>query len=237
MKIQPIFGDFVIIDDLNIDNKKVESYCYDIQSNDPGITVTNRYGYHSSNIKVFEPIDELCSAIINSANNGKKLIGLSDKVGLQIKESWVNINTKGSWMESHNHGNNFLTGVYYVKVPANSGDICFHKSGDKYSKDYIGELTEFTRETIKVSPKEGQLILFPPWLMHSVEKSESNDTRISIAFNLAIKKQNMDFSYIEQRKNICNSCPKKKAIICFSCGCIIEAKIRLKTEKCPEGKW
>lgn len=48
-------------------------------------------------------------------------------------------------------------------------------------------------------------------------------------------------SVIENRRNICNSCPFQKKIgpikQCGKCGCAIEAKIQLKASKCPCKKW
>jgi len=33
-------------------------------------------------------------------------------------------------------------------------------------------------------PKEGELVLFPPWLTHGVTPTSSLDPRVSISFNL-----------------------------------------------------
>ena len=37
-----------------------------------------------------------------------------------------------------------------------------------------------------VQPKENLMILFPSWLMHSVDASASDDDRISLSFNIHI---------------------------------------------------
>lgn len=39
--------------------------------------------------------------------------------------------------------------------------------------------------------------------------------------------------YIENRINICNSCPYKEEGICILCGCEIEEKVKNKGESCP----
>lgn len=39
------------------------------------------------------------------------------------------------------------------------------------------------------------------------------------------------------RKAICETCPAKSGLICSDCGCIIAAKVRVNTSKCPQGKW
>jgi hypothetical protein len=42
-----------------------------------------------------------------------------------------------------------------------------------------------------------------------------------------------------RRRAICEGCPRWAAAArrCTLCGCYTEAKIRLKTERCPEGRW
>ena len=39
------------------------------------------------------------------------------------------------------------------------------------------------------------------------------------------------------RRAICETCPAKSGILCSDCGCIIAAKVRVNTSKCPQGKW
>lgn len=40
-----------------------------------------------------------------------------------------------------------------------------------------------------------------------------------------------------QRLEQCDRCEHRKWPLCAKCHCIIAAKVRLKSEKCPEGKW
>ncbi len=39
------------------------------------------------------------------------------------------------------------------------------------------------------------------------------------------------------RKAICDTCSAKSGILCSDCGCIITAKVRVNTSKCPQDKW
>ena len=38
--------------------------------------------------------------------------------------------------------------------------------------------------SITIEPKEGDLVIFPPWVPHQVGPTASADPRISIAFNI-----------------------------------------------------
>ena len=46
-----------------------------------------------------------------------------------------------------------------------------------------------------------------------------------------------DESTITDRKNICESCEHYDFGVCQKCGCFCSAKVRLKSEVCPEGRW
>lgn len=87
---------------------------------------------------------------------------------------WLNVNYYGGYNTLHNHSAkqpekyvNIVSGVYYVKVPKDSGRIIFYENGNE----------------IPVSPVDNQLILFDNNLYHAVEPNLSEEVRISIAFN------------------------------------------------------
>jgi len=90
----------------------------------------------------------------------------------------------------HHHPNYQIVGVYYVSVPKNSGDILFH--------DPRGSVIWFDPETTsdsffkgvrpfhRVTPAAGMLLLFPGYLIHSVESNLSDELRLSIAINVTV---------------------------------------------------
>tara|TARA_B100000945_G_scaffold134019_1_gene107006 strand:+ start:180 stop:767 length:588 start_codon:yes stop_codon:yes gene_type:complete len=107
--------------------------------------------------------------------------------------TWVNINNRGNYNSRHTHSNgiNFLSGVYYVTVPKNSGNIVFFDPKSMiFSSAPDGEY--YRRSTSEVcEPKENMLLLFPSWLEHEVEQNNTDEDRISISFNL-IRKNHVD---------------------------------------------
>ena len=63
----------------------------------------------------------------------------------------------------HVHDESAVSGVFYVSVPAGAGAIRFD--------DPRGALPPFKRNSIEHMPVSGELLLFPPWLAHSVGPS------------------------------------------------------------------
>lgn len=110
-----------------------------------------------------------------------------DKPLLDFKiQSWVNINGKGHWNDVHNHCDNgvMLSGIFYVKCPENSGGIRFYDTRINVSKYYLNYYEEDRGNYMKINPHENLMLFFPPWIMHLVEPNQSDEERISIAFNI-----------------------------------------------------
>ena len=83
-----------------------------------------------------------------------------------------------------------MSGVIWIKTPENSGQFQFD-SPHIFAESYIVECTpeEIRKEynyytSFRFTPKEGRMILFPSHMEHQVLPSESDEDRISIAFNL-----------------------------------------------------
>ena len=51
------------------------------------------------------------------------------------------------------------------------------------------QATDFTTEEVKMKPEEGRMYVFPGWLEHGVEENQSDEDRISIAFNVLAGRQ------------------------------------------------
>lgn len=41
----------------------------------------------------------------------------------------------------------------------------------------------------------------------------------------------------QDRLKYCSPCKYRKGMLCGECGCVLQAKARLKEEECPKGFW
>lgn len=82
---------------------------------------------------------------------------------------WFNAQGPGQSTSEHTHEelDELLSGVYYLDVPADSGDILLLDG----------------RLTTRVAPTAGMFLFFPPSLSHRVETNRSGELRLSLAFN------------------------------------------------------
>ena len=103
----------------------------------------------------------------------KPLVIPHKQLGFLYNEFWFNISNPGDNTGWHDHKKNAkISGVFYISVPKNSGNIMFRKNDKNKDEKWF------------VKPKDGMMILFPSKLEHCVEINKSCDTRISLSFNL-----------------------------------------------------
>ena len=101
---------------------------------------------------------------------------------------WSIINKKGSFNIQHNHPNAYLSSAYYVRHPEKSGSIKFFDPREQKNIRYpkIKNYTNISAVITEITPKEGDLLIFPSYLYHSVGENLSEDDRIIVSFNVDI---------------------------------------------------
>jgi len=102
---------------------------------------------------------------------------------LELLNHWGQVHQQNESTNTHDHVDCFdiknspdLSGVYYLQVPKDSGDIVFQWPTNKYN--------QYKRWWFK--PKAGDLLLFPSTLDHFVSKNIAFEKRIAISFNFKI---------------------------------------------------
>ena len=176
--------------DLDLDLDELRKEIYKFQKVNPSVNYSNIGGYQGHGFNYKPLIDAIKDVIprYEDPELGNLFIGHT---------MWVNINNRGSHNRRHTHadGINFLSGVYYVTVPRNSGNIVFfdprptiiHSFADSryYDQGIPG--------VYQIEPKENTLLLFPSWLEHEVHPNSTNQDRISISFNIVREKNLEDY--------------------------------------------
>tara|TARA_R100000656_G_scaffold114111_1_gene86446 strand:+ start:1599 stop:2240 length:642 start_codon:yes stop_codon:yes gene_type:complete len=100
---------------------------------------------------------------------------------------WININKPGSTNMIHNHVMALchLSGVYYVQG-VNTGGIRFYTHEQLYNlipdgMPYVSKIGH--------APSDGDILLFPSYLQHDVDVNLTRKERITIGFNVNLKKK------------------------------------------------
>lgn len=99
-------------------------------------------------------------------------------------DQWTNVNQPGSLNILHSHKAFEYSAVYYLSVE-NTGDIVFLNPANLDATcSYAGPGTS----RLHYTPKAGDLLMWPGWIPHEVERNPSNSYRINIATNIRFVK-------------------------------------------------
>tara|TARA_B100000085_G_scaffold252447_1_gene250202 strand:+ start:373 stop:1125 length:753 start_codon:yes stop_codon:yes gene_type:complete len=108
------------------------------------------------------------------------------KFDIVLRNSWINIQSKRQSHEWHCHPGYTIAGVYYMRVSADQGGIQFQNPNIMMQNCWFPENPRAS-QSIEIIPDDGDIILFPAWLMHNTMQNTTDEDRISVAFNIDIR--------------------------------------------------
>jgi uncharacterized protein (TIGR02466 family) len=156
-----------------------------------GMTKSNRKGWHSER-DLFQRNEPAQSALAQlvlrmMAQATKTYAPHTDFNNLELlADGWINVNPRGGYNAPHDHSGSFWSGTYYVSVPDHAegqgGAIEFLAPHKPLPSQGIIEAA-ITAQKITIRPQPGQVLIFPATLVHWVHPNDSDEERITIAFN------------------------------------------------------
>lgn len=122
----------------------------------------------------------------------RKINAKVDPETLKLKLfGWMNANPPGGFNAPHTHPGAHWSGVYYVSQPetesGNSGMIEFMDPRSDLPNWRLLQAPAF-RLKRKLRPAAGEIVIFPSYLLHWVYPNETDEERVSIAFNATFRK-------------------------------------------------
>ena len=105
-----------------------------------------------------------------------------NSLNLFLERVWVNVASPKAYQETHSHYKALFSGVLYIDVDKDSGDICF--LNPLGTESILMENPKTLRHDYRITPQNGLLLIFPGWLDHSVFPNNTSKNRISISFNI-----------------------------------------------------
>ncbi len=133
---------------------------------DPDIKRTHLFGGRYENIYLTSrQIPQLRELLDEACDHARRFLHVDD---LQAG-CWFNFMPGGSVTSVHSHDDydELMSGVYYVSVPENSGDLIIHNGDERHI----------------IQPQEGMFVFFAPDVVHEVSRNMSSEDRLSIAIN------------------------------------------------------
>jgi uncharacterized protein (TIGR02466 family) len=123
----------------------------------------------------------------------RQLLAVNKGIEFYITDSWINIHQRGHSAGPHVHHNSLISGVLYLKVTENSGDLVFHKQA--LSLVPFPPALDLDMDSYNIynckswghRPKTNDICLFPSVVTHSVDPNESDEDRWCLAFNVFVR--------------------------------------------------
>lgn len=190
MQRELLFPTSVYVDRIVLDDQKLLDSILQIRKTDPKGLERSNVGnsYHSRDdlhkLPEFKSISEGIIKTTQKVFEQEKI-----KTKFYIGNLWANINSQGGFNDLHTHGNSYLSGVYYVQTPENSGLLRFSDPRPQAIMIVPEMKADVEKEywnRISFRGERGQIVLFPGYLPHQVLSNESNEERISLSFNIIL---------------------------------------------------
>lgn len=157
----------------------------------PGLHRSNIRGWHSED-DFFDRAEPGCQtlrghiiaairACTQSVSNGFDF----GRFGIQA-EGWINVLEPGGLNAPHDHPGWVWSGSYYIKVPEidrdRSGNIEFFDPRTNVRTLTVDGAACFA-SNYPIKPQAGMLLIFPAYLRHWVYPNQSQEERVTVAFN------------------------------------------------------
>jgi len=107
-----------------------------------------------------------------------------DKNKFVITTSWISKTSPNKESHWHNHNNCYYSGVYYVDVHKNCGDILFNTFTPDFFALEASKTNQYNSRMFSIPVENDRIILFPSQIYHKISKNNSNKDRYCIAFNI-----------------------------------------------------
>lgn len=169
----PIWG--YVLNDQYYQSIDYVDYILELKNEMSTIEKSNFGGWHSQcNLHEHGIFKELTWSILNLVQDAIKQYTTTK---LNFMQMWAVVNNKYHSNASHVH-DGIISGAFYLQVPENSGRLILKDPAVRShshpirNKDYV------------IKPEKLACILFPSWLEHYVEPSQSDEDRIALSFNI-----------------------------------------------------
>ena len=187
MIVHPIFPEPVYVSTIGRaltkeELKTINKYKKETNKNEGNITSNDNYVLENKTLKNLK--EDLQKRVIDYFD---KVICTSDPIIPHIIQSWINYTETNQFHHRHSHPNSYVSGVFYIDAKKEVDKIIFYRRGQKTFELSVARYNDFNSASWWCSIQTGDVVLFPSYLHHGVEKKKGNNIRISLSFNVFFK--------------------------------------------------
>jgi uncharacterized protein (TIGR02466 family) len=154
---------------------------------EPALLTTFKYD-GKSNIIADRNLRHLANQIQKHTQQFCTDLGIDRYQSLDIENSWINVSKPNGFQFAHTHEPSMISGVYYHKTSGEDGNIVFESPNLYFNIYDFPNNGAQCQKSIEYIPQAGRLFLFPAWLTHYVNVNRTQEERISLSFNLRLRR-------------------------------------------------
>lgn len=163
--------------------------------------ISTQGGYQTSTrenlfLRKSAAIEDFVEQILNPAVEQylNELFGEEAKSLTPWPVGWANLLDAGDWQGPHNHPtpDNVASGVYYVALP---GDRPNPEGRIEFMNPIANSIYHGYSPSRRLHPREGMMLMFPPYYTHYVHPFRGDGRRAIIAFDILSRKPGMNFVF------------------------------------------
>lgn len=160
-----------------------------LRLSDPGIVASNRRSWHSqrdlhlSNAPAFQDLlarlrSASAQALANVVRSGQRLV---------MTECWAMVMDSGGWSAPHHHHPALWSGVVFIDAEHAASATPNEPDGKLELLSPLPLAESYGQPSgAMITPRDGQIVLFPGCLMHLVHPAVTERPRVSVSFNLTL---------------------------------------------------
>jgi uncharacterized protein (TIGR02466 family) len=164
--------------------KTIDAYKAKTYKNEGNITSNDTYVLENKALKNLKK--DLNKKVINYFN---EVVCTSNSIIPYITQSWINYTETNQFHHKHAHSNSYVSGVFYIDAQKKVDSIIFYKkpAPNETIELNITKYNPFNSTSCWFPVETGNILLFPSFLHHGVDKKKGTNTRISLSFNVFMK--------------------------------------------------
>jgi len=155
-----------------------------------GIRTTQLKAMRNENILDQEVLFPIRDFIVDSIHHYLHNVAAIPYEEFWFTSSWINWTDSGGNQAYHNHTNSIVSGCYYIYCTEDMPGLTFRKEHRSH-KPYISvfqntEANPIHCDHAELKTNTGDLVIFPSHMIHGYDNNKSNETRITLAWNILL---------------------------------------------------
>lgn len=166
----------------------MEQYdCSNFPNMEDGALCSYAKTFNIESWKELKPIIELIQSHVEIYKN---YLNINSNIKVVPNSAWVSLYPPNAYLNLHAHEKVGIAIVFYLKKPKDSGNLILKNNFNIWKFYEHQHNIDIVNDTPKIfDVEEGDIVMFPAFLMHGTQVNNSNEDRIIIGsdFNLEYK--------------------------------------------------